>query len=202
MPFVSIEVAPGINYPFAVTGSGTPSDPYVLSVASSGGGGGAATIADGADVAEGAKADAVATTTGSWSVISLLKALVNALVLNAYATNDGGPSWVSAHGIAGIPFTSADQHSAPAPCTSAPTSGKKLVITDLIFSTDTAMSVTFTEETSGTVIAGPFYVPANFAGQFTPRSVMWKLPTINTRLQVQTSVAGHITVDPGYYSSA
>lgn len=45
-------------------------------VGSGGGGGGAVTIADGADVAEGAKGDAAATdNTSSWSVVSLLKGL-------------------------------------------------------------------------------------------------------------------------------
>jgi hypothetical protein len=44
---------------------------------SGGGGGGAATIADGADVAEGAKADAAATTdTGTFSLIALFKRLL------------------------------------------------------------------------------------------------------------------------------
>lgn len=46
-----------------------------------GGGGGATTIADGADVAEGAKADAAATNgTGSWSVIAMLKGIYNSLL--------------------------------------------------------------------------------------------------------------------------
>lgn len=50
---------------------------YVIDVASSGGG--ASTIADGADVAEGAKADAAWSGTGAGSVIAILKALWTAL---------------------------------------------------------------------------------------------------------------------------
>lgn len=120
----------------------------------------------------------------------------------AGGAKDAGPSWTSAHGIAGVPFTSADQHSAAASVTPAPTSGQKLVVTDLFFSTDTAMNVTFKEETSGTVISGPYYVPANFAGQLTPRSKAWKLPVADKKLQVITSVAGNIMVDAHYYSEA
>jgi hypothetical protein len=115
-------------------------------------------------------------------------------------STDNGPAWTSAHGIAGLPFTSADQHAAVASVTDAPTAGKKLVVTDLFFSCDTAMSVTFKEETGGAVVAGPFYCPANFVGQLTPRSKAWKLSAANKKLQAITSVAGNIMVDAHYYS--
>jgi hypothetical protein len=117
-------------------------------------------------------------------------------------SSDVGPAWTSAHGVSAAPFTSADQHSAAASVTDAPTAGQKLVITDIFFSTDTAMSVTFKCETSGVVITGPYYVPANFAGQLTPRGKFWKLATADKKLQVITSVAGNIMVDAGYYSEA
>ncbi len=117
------------------------------------------------------------------------------------ATQDAGPAWTSVHGISGVPFTSSDQHSAAANCTDAPTTGLKLVITDLVFATDTAMNVTFKEETSGTVIAGPFYVAANSTVQLTPRSIAWKLATANKHLQVITSVSGNIMVDAFYFSA-
>ena len=116
------------------------------------------------------------------------------------ATQDAGPAWTSVFGVAGVPFTSADQHSAVASVTDAPTSGQKLVITDLIVSVDTAMSVTFKEETSGTVIFGPWYCSANSGPmQITLRSKK-KLPTADKKLQVITSVAGNITVSAGYFS--
>src|ERR1035437_2256350 len=66
------------------------------------------------------------------------------------STQDDGPEWTSVWGVAGVPFTSADQHSAAASVTDAPTGGQKLIIDDLIVSIGTAMSVTFKEETSGT----------------------------------------------------
>lgn len=116
------------------------------------------------------------------------------------ATQDAGPNWTSVHGVAGVPFTSADQHSAAASVTDAPTSGQKLVVTDLFVSVDTAMTVTFKCETSGVVIAGPFYLPANGTLQLTPRSKAWKLATANKKLQVITSVAGNIMVDAHYFS--
>lgn len=117
-------------------------------------------------------------------------------------TKDDGPNWTTVWGVAGVPFTSSDQHSAAASVTDAPTSGQHLVIDDLIFSTDTAMNVTLKCETSGAVIAGPFYVPANFVGQLTPRGKGQKLATADKKLQVITSVAGNIMVLVGYHSEA
>lgn len=55
---------------------GTVGNPIFIS----GGGGGAITIADGADIAEGAKADAAYAGSGSASVVALLKGNYNALV--------------------------------------------------------------------------------------------------------------------------
>ena len=113
---------------------------------------------------------------------------------------DSGPAWISKWGVSGSPFTSADQHSAVASVTDAPTSGKKLCIDDLIISVDTTMSVTFKEETSGTVIAGPYYLWANSGPiQVTTRGKL-KLPTADKKLQVITSVAGNIMVQASYHS--
>lgn len=116
-------------------------------------------------------------------------------------TKDAGPQWTSVHGVAGVPFTSADQHSVLASITDAPTSGQKLVVTDIVVSVDTAMSVTFKEETAGNaVVIGPVYMAANSTLQLTPRGKLWKLSTADKKLQVITSVAGNIMVDAGYYS--
>lgn len=115
------------------------------------------------------------------------------------STTDAGPAWTSVWGVAGVPFTSADQHSAVASVTDAPTSGQKLCIDDILLSVDTAMNVTFKEETSGTVMFGPWYLPANSTIQVTVRGKK-KLPTVNKKLQVITSVAGNITVQVGYHS--
>lgn len=114
-------------------------------------------------------------------------------------TTDNGFGPTSVWGVSNVPFTSADQHSAAASVTGAPTSGQKLVIDDLIFSVDTAMSVTFKEETSGTVMFGPFYLPANGSMQITPRGKR-KLPVADKKLQVISSVAGNISVLAGYHS--
>jgi hypothetical protein len=62
-------------------------NPDGTSISGGGGGGGAVTIADGSDVAEGAKADSAATSaTGSWSIISLLKGIYNLLARTGNAT--------------------------------------------------------------------------------------------------------------------
>lgn len=63
------------------TGAEVPSGTVTNPINITGGtGGGAATIADGADVAEGAKADAAYAGSGSASVVSILKGLYNALI--------------------------------------------------------------------------------------------------------------------------
>lgn len=122
--------------------------------------------------------------------------------LETTTTLDGGPAWTSVWGVAGVPFASADQHSAVANVTDAPTSGQKLVITDLIVSVDTNMSVTFKEEASGIVMFGPWYCSANSGPiQVTLRSKK-KLAAADKKLQVLTSVAGNITVQAGYFSEA
>ena len=114
---------------------------------------------------------------------------------------DNGAGWTSVWGISGAAFTSADQHSAVANVTDAPTSGLKLVITDLVVSVDTAMVVTFTEETTGKVVFKGYF-PANSAfNQVTLRSKI-KLSTADKHLQVQTSVAGNIAVTAAYFSQA
>lgn len=115
------------------------------------------------------------------------------------ATKDNGPQWTTAFGIAGVVFTSADATTAAA-VTSAPTGGQKLVITDLIMSTDTAMFLLFEEETTGTDLL-KIFLPANGTYQFTPRSRL-KLATADKKLTVDASVAGNISVLAFYYSEA
>ena len=119
------------------------------------------------------------------------------------AARDAGPSWTSVHGVAGVPFTSADAQTAAA-VTDAPTSGQKLVITDLLISNNSAVAIqlTFIEETSGTVITGPFALPSGTSIQLTTRSKGWKLPVADKKLMVDASAAGAIMVDAHYYSEA
>lgn len=111
-----------------------------------------------------------------------------------------GPDWTSLWGVLGLPFTSADQHAAAASVTDVPVVGQRLEIDDIFMSADTAMNVTFKEETSGTVVFGPIYLAANTPFSLGMRGRR-KLPLINTRLQVITSVAGNITVSVGYHST-
>lgn len=137
-----------------------------------------------------------------------LKALLTGIVLAAGSNiigsvKDAGPHWTSAHGIAGAPFTSADAQTAAA-VTSAPTAGQKLVITDLFVSNNSAVALQFTfiEETSSTVIAGPFALPAGTSAQLTPRSRGWKLPVADKKLLVDVSAAGNVMIDAHYFSEA
>lgn len=121
----------------------------------------------------------------------------------AVPTKDAGPSWTSAHGVSGVPFTSADAQTAAA-VTSAPTAGQKIVVTDLFVSNNSAVAIqfTFVEETSATVIFGPVALAAGTCAQFTPRSRGWKLPVADKKLMVDASAAGNIMVDAHYYSEA
>jgi hypothetical protein len=74
-----------------------------------------------------------------------------------------------------------------------------LVILDLEVSVDTAMTVTFTEETTGKVVAIG-YLPANCGWiQLTPRGKR-QLYTSGKRLMVQTSTSGNISVNAHYYT--
>lgn len=116
----------------------------------------------------------------------------------AAVVSNSGPSWVASFGVAGARVTSADASGAPINVTDVPTTGKKLVITDIEISVDTAMRVDLIEETSGTVIATK-YMAANSSVNLVTQSKR-KLATANKRLQVQTSAAGNISVGAFYYS--
>lgn len=115
------------------------------------------------------------------------------------SVKDGGPGWTSSFGVSSAVVTSADATGIVS-VTDAPTSGQKLVITDIIASADTAMFLTFQCETTGTVIFKVF-LPANGTVQITPRGKV-KLATADKKLQVDASVAGNIAVTVCYYSEA
>ncbi len=119
---------------------------------------------------------------------------------NLVQAQDAGPSWTTASGIAGARFTSADQSGAVASVTSAPTSGQKLVITDIIISVDTAMRVDFTVESNATVIE-TIYMAANTTVNLITRGKR-KLAAADKKLQVRTSAAGNLSVNAFYYSEA
>ena len=105
----------------------------------------------------------------------------------------------SSRGIASSAcFTSANQSASPDFVTLAPTTGQKLVITDLVVSVANSQTVTFTEETTDTVFL-TLYMAANSTVTVSPRA-LFKLNTINKRLQVQSSAAGKISVLAFYRS--
>jgi hypothetical protein len=105
-------------------------------------------------------------------------------------------------GIAGAAFSSANASAAPAAVISAPGGGLKAVITDLIVSIapTAALTVTFTEETSGTVLL-VLNLPLN-SSPVILKPDKWKLPTATKRLMVQTSGAGQINVTAWTYTEA
>lgn len=118
---------------------------------------------------------------------------------NIGGTTDQGPAWTSVFGVSGAAVVSADMTSAAA-VTDAPTSGQKLVITDIVVSTDTAMNILFEEETSGTDIF-KLFLPANGSAQITTRGKV-KLATANKKLTGKASVAGNVAVTVCYYSES
>lgn len=145
--------------------------------------------------------DAAISSDATGSVSGKLRGIVK--LLAAFITTlDGGPAWTTVRGVAGVPFASADQHSAAASITDAPTAGQKIVLDDLIISCDTAMWVKIVEETSATVRWGPHYFSANAGpSQITMRG-KWKHAVADKKFQVLTSVSGNITVDAGYHSES
>lgn len=116
------------------------------------------------------------------------------------ATLDAGHSETISRGVSSAPVTSADLSVSAADVTGAPTSGETIVITDILVSADTAMRVTFTEETTGTVICY-VRVAANGMAQITPRAKLI-LDTADKKLQAQSSASGNVEILVLYYSEA
>lgn len=112
---------------------------------------------------------------------------------------DAGPSWTSVYGVSGEAVSSSDA-SSPVPVTDAPTEGQKLVITDLVVSSAAALTLTFTEETSGDVLL-VLYMAANSTVNVNLRGKL-KLAVADKQLLVGASGAGNISVLAGYYSEA
>ena len=116
--------------------------------------------------------------------------------LRARATDDGA-AWTSVHTI----VNSADMQAATN-ISGAPAAGKKLVLTDLVISVGAAMNVTIKEETSGTVVHGPYYMPANSVLQVTTRSRLSKLATADKHYAAVASAAGSIAIETWCYDEA
>lgn len=124
-----------------------------------------------------------------------------AVVIDLLSRMGGGfGSPGESYGIAGLPFTSANASAAAVAVTSAPVVGDNLMVDGVTISVGaTAQAVTFTEETSGTVIFGPIYMAANSSITL---AIGRLLPTINKRLMVQDSAAGNISILAAYRSVA
>jgi hypothetical protein len=105
------------------------------------------------------------------------------------------------HGVSGARFSSSNLSTAFSGITDAPTSGQKLVITDIIISTDADMRVDFaTEGATGTILES-IYMKAGDSANLTTRGKR-KLPTADKKLMAKTSATGNITLNPYYYSEA
>src|SRR3972149_730238 len=111
------------------------------------------------------------------------------------ATKDAGPNWTSVMTYT----TSADMQTAAA-LTAAPTAGQKIVITDILISSDTIMLFEFEEETSATVFAA-VRLAVNSPVQITPRG-KWKLNTADKKLFGDAGAAGNVYITVWYYSEA
>lgn len=103
-------------------------------------------------------------------------------------------------GVAGAAFVSADASAAPAAVTDAPATGQKLVTNGVVVSVGSALTVSLTEETSGTLLLR-LYMAANTT-QMIRMGGLVKLATANKRMMVQTSAAGNVSVLASYYSEA
>ena len=113
---------------------------------------------------------------------------------------DDGPAWTSVFGVSGAAVTSSDLSASPTAITDAPTAGQKIILTDLLVSSGAAISITFTEETSGTVIAKVFCA-ANSTTSVQLRGKV-KLATADKKLMAQASGAGALAITAVYYSEA
>lgn len=113
------------------------------------------------------------------------------------SAKDGGPSWTPVRAMK----NSADLTTI-SDLTVAPTSGQKLVLDDLLISVgSTAMTLTFTEETSGTVLLKLFLPATSGAQQITLRNGL-KLPTADKKIRVTASAAGDVFIHASHHSEA
>lgn len=154
---------------YDASGEGTDADPFVLWFAS------------GSTAVTSGSLGSVTITSGSASVY------------------DAGPAWTPSFGVSGQRVLSVDASgSAGTAVTDAPTTGKRLVIDDLLVSSGSALTAAFQEETSGSALLS-FIMAANTTEHFTPRSKL-KLPNINKKLMLVTDTSGSVAVSAFYHS--
>ncbi len=75
----------------------------------------------------------------------------------------------------------------------------KLVMVEMLISTDTDMNIIVQEETSGTVFIDKIYIAAYVPFLLSTTSKMFKAAVANKKIDVLASVAGNITVTCWYY---
>ena len=95
--------------------------------------------------------------------------------------------------------TSADMTTAAA-ITAAPAAGLKIVATDILVSSDTAMLFDVEMETSGNVLAA-VRLPANGTAQITLRGFL-KGDTAAKKLMGKASATGNVYITAVYYTAA
>ena len=160
-----------------------------------------------------ANANEVVVKSGTITTLTTLTGITNALPAGTNNIGDvdvlsiaAGSNTIGGTTDAGIASTSVLTYTASADMTTAaaisaaPTGSQKIVVDDIIFSSDTAMWFEFEEETSGTVFAKVF-VPANGTVMITPRG-KFKLATADKKLFGDASVAGNVAITTICHSEA
>jgi hypothetical protein len=117
------------------------------------------------------------------------------IVAALQAGNDNGPSQTLTR-----TYTASADMSTAAAITAAPASGKKIVLMDVLISTDTAMNFALQMETSATVLAKVF-LPANSVMQVTLRGFI-KGDTADKKIYGKASVSGNVAITAVYFSEA
>lgn len=109
---------------------------------------------------------------------------------------------IAYHGVSQLPVSSGD-FTGGITVTDSPATGKKLVVTDVVISANTANAITLKENVTGTVVAGPFFLAANAVFHFCPSPYdAWKLASANQGVSAYTTTTGNCMVDIGYFSEA
>jgi hypothetical protein len=104
------------------------------------------------------------------------------------------------HGVSNLPISSGD-FTAGITVTDAPATGKKLMLSEAVISCNTANAVTLKETTTGTILAGPFYLAANAIFHFKPLAA-WQCSSANQAISAFTTTTGNCMVDIAYFSQA
>jgi len=118
------------------------------------------------------------------------------------ATSDDGPSWGSRLGVTGslggACVTSSDASGSDLILTDTPPAQNKIVIDDLIVSTDTTMRLDIMEENTRRLLVRG-YIPANGGFiQLTPRDHL-KTSVAGNRIILRASVSGNIAISCLYH---